>query len=115
MTPLRKHFIEDLNLKSLSPSTQKSYLTNVIALSKYFNKSPEDLESEDLRSYFVYLKMDKHYAANTIGQHVSAIRFIWETTLSRTWEFSELIKNKRPKKLPIVLSEEEVSTIIHTV
>ncbi len=115
MTPLRQRFIEDMCLQGLSPKTQKSYLLNVVVLSRHFNKSPKDLCTEDLRSYFVYLTKEKHFAPNTLGQHLYAIKFIWEKTLSREWELSSSIKKKRSLKLPVILSVEEVNKLINSI
>ncbi len=76
MTPLRQRFIEDMCLQGLSPRTQECYLLNVVSLSHYFNQSPEELCTEDLRSYFVYLTKEKQFTPNTFGQHLYAIKFI---------------------------------------
>lgn len=115
MTPLRQRFIEDMCLQGLAPKTQKSYLLNVVVLSRHFNKSPEELCTKDLRSYFVYLTKEKQFAPNTIGQHLGAIKFIWEKTLSREWELSTSIKKKRSLKLPVILSVEEVNKLINSI
>jgi integrase/recombinase XerD len=112
MTPLRQRFVDDMHLQGLSAPTQKSYLLNVVLLSRYFNKSPEDLCTEDLRSYLVYLRKEKKIAPSTFGQNIASIKFIWTKTLSRQWELSSSVKNKRPLKLPVVLSIEEVNKLL---
>ena len=109
MTPLRQRMSEDMQVRNLSPHTQNSYVQQVSLFARYFNKSPEELGPEDIRTYQVYLTNEKKLAPSSILIAVSALRFLYKVSLKRDWTFDEVIPApKKPQKLPIVLSPEEV-------
>lgn len=62
MTPLRQCYIEDMQLRGLSASTQEVYVSAIRRLAAYYGKSPDKLSDEELRQYFLYLKNDKQVA-----------------------------------------------------
>ncbi len=109
MTSLRQRMIEDMQLRNLSPNTQRSYVQHVSLFARYFGKSPEALGPEDIRSYQVHLTNERKLAPSTIIIAVSALRFLYKVTLRKKWIFEEMIPSpKQPEKLPVVLSPEEV-------
>jgi len=109
MTPLRQRMLEDMRLRNLSPHTQKSYVLQVAQFARYFKQSPEMLGPEDIRTYQLYLTNEKKLATGSITIAIAALRFLYNTTLCRDWPLDKLIPMpKRPKKLPIILSPEEV-------
>lgn len=109
MTPLRTRMTEDMQVRNLSPHTQTSYVQQVSLFARHFNKSPEELGPEDIRSYQVYLTNEKKLAPGSIVIAVSALRFLYKVTLHREWTFEEIIPApKKPQKLPVILSPEEV-------
>jgi integrase/recombinase XerD len=109
MTPLRRRMTEDMQVRNLSPHTQNSYVQQVSLFARHFSKSPEVLGPEEIRSYQVYLTNEKKLAPGSILIAVAALRFLYKVTLHKDWSLEEIIPApKKPQKLPIVLSPEEV-------
>ena len=109
MTALRNRMIEDMKIRNLALNTQTSYLLQVSQFARYFGKSPESLDREDIRAYQLYLTQDKKLSPKSITIAVSALRFLYKVTLHREWKLEDIIPApKAPQKLPIILSPEEV-------
>jgi site-specific recombinase XerD len=107
--------LEDMQLRDLSESTQVAYIRSVRQLAEYYAKSPDEVSEEELRYYFLYLKNTKQVSASTFTVILSAIRFFYRYTLKRTCPELELIQPAREKKLPVVLSRDEVHRILNCV
>jgi len=112
MTQLRQRMIEDLQLRGFAPKTQEAYLRAVRQLAEHFKKSPEDLTEEDLRQYFLHLKNVRQASRSTCTQALCGIKFFFEHTLRRDWKTFELVRPPKEKKLPVVLSQEEVGRVL---
>ena len=112
MTPLRRRMIEDMRVRNLSPNTQRLYIDGVARFARYFGKSPELLGPEDVRTYQVYLIHQKHASSSALQQAVCALRFLYRNTLGKEWALPYIPVPKREKKLPVVLSQEEVSRFL---
>src|SRR5579862_9837527 len=109
MTALRKRLTDDLQVRNLSPETQASYVQRVSQFARHFGKSPELLGPEQIRSYQVYLMNDRKLGPSSLIVAAAALRFVYKVTLHREWSVEDCIPvPKRPQKLPIVLSPEEV-------
>src|SRR6202140_3246361 len=116
MTSLRTRMTEDMQVRNLALNTQESYLQQVSSFARYFNKSPELLGPEDIRTYQVYLTNEKKLAPGSIVIAVSALRFLYKTSLKKDWSFEDVIPTaKKPQKLPVVLSPEEVLQFLTSV
>lgn len=109
MTRLRKRMIEDMQIRHLSPNTQLSYLQQVSLFARHFDRSPHLLGQEEIRRYQLYLTNEKKLAPGSVHIAVAALRFLYKITLKEEWNLSEVIPlPKKPQKLPVVLSPEEV-------
>src|SRR5918995_338086 len=109
MTPLRERMTEDMQVRNLALNTQMSYVQQVSLFARHFDKSPEALGPEDIRAYQVYLTNERKLAPGSILIAVSALRFLYKVSLKKDWTFEDVIPApKKPQKLPIVLSPEEV-------
>jgi len=109
MTILRQRVTEDMQIRNLSPCTQATYLQQITQFACYFGKSPDLLGLEDIRTYLIYLTNERKLAPSSIHIAVGALRFLYKVTLKREWTFEEALPlPKKPQKLPIVLSPEEV-------
>jgi integrase/recombinase XerD len=109
MTALRQRMTEDMQVRNLALSTQTSYVQQVSLFARQFNKSPEVLGPEEIRAYQVYLTNEKKLAPGSVLIAVAALRFLYKVSLKREWPFDEVIPApKKPQKLPVVLSPEEV-------
>jgi integrase/recombinase XerD len=112
MTPLRKRMIEDMQLKGYAPATQGAYLLAVKKLARHYGKSPAEVSEGELRDYFLYLAHVERCARNTLKIAISAIKFLFAVTLQKSWPVLGLIRARKEKKLPVVLSRSEVRTIL---
>ena len=104
-----------MELKGLSPRTQKTYLFCVRHFVAYFGRSPEELGTEDIRTYLHHLISERQVSASSVNQHYSALKFLYETTLGLAWEATQIPRTKRPKKLPVILSQDEVRGLLASV
>ena len=114
MSPLRRRMIEDMTVRNLSPATQRSYVHAVAKFSRYFGCSPDRLDLEDVRAFQVHLVANGiSWAA--LNQTVCALRFFYGVTLGHG-EIPERIPYARePRKLPVVLSADEVVRFLEAV
>lgn len=109
MTSLRQRMIEDMQIRNLAVHTQNTYVIQVSMFARHFSRSPELLGPEEIRTYQVYLTNEKKLATSSILIAISALRFLYKVTLKKDWTFADIIPApKKPQKLPIVLSPEEV-------
>lgn len=112
MHPLRKRFIEDLQLGGKSERTQHAYVGAVRQLAEHYHKSPDKITEEELRDYFLYVKNVKKSSLSTITIALCAIKFFFEKTLKADWTTLAFVRPQKEKKLPVVLSTEEVRQIL---
>ena len=112
MTPLRQRMLEDLQLAGFSPKTIKSYLYTVTVLGKHFTRSPDLLTDEEVRQFFLHLINERKLSASSITIYLCGIKFFFETTLHKKLNILGLIRPRPSKKLPVVLSQDEVRTIL---
>jgi site-specific recombinase XerD len=112
MSALRQKMLEDMQLRGLSVRTQEAYVQAVNQLAKYFHKPPDQIEEEELRQYFLYLKNVKHVSRSTQTIALCGIKFFYGHTLERTWHTLELVRPARENKLPVVLSVQEVQRLL---
>ena len=116
MSPLRRRMIEDMQIRNLSPHTQRAYVEQVVRFARHFRKSPEHLGPAEIRTYLLYLAQEKHLAASSIIVAVSALRFFYTVTLKRSWIVKDDIPTGRQaRKLPVVMSQEEVARFLAAV
>jgi site-specific recombinase XerD len=101
--------LEDMQVRNLSPHTQRAYIENVARFARHFGRSPADLGPDEIRTYQVYLTCERKLAPSSLGIAVCALRFLYKVTLKQPWSFDDLIPApKKPRRLPVVLSPDEV-------
>ena len=100
--------IEDMELENKPASTRKAYTRNVAALAKFYGKSPDLLDREQIRDYLVYLVRKKKCAGSTYRQVLASIRYLYRKTLGRDWLVPGIQQTRVEKKLPVVMSMNEV-------
>lgn len=115
MTELRKHMIEDMQLRGLSARTQEHYVRVVADLARYYHRSPNQLNDQDLRKYFLYLTNEKKLSRSSTTIALCGIKFFYETTLHQQWSTLELVRPAPEYTLPVVLSRDEVRRILGAV
>jgi len=104
--------IEDMQLRGFAARTQEAYLLAVRQLARHYHKSPDQINEEELRQYFLFLKNEKHVARATCTIALCGIKFLFERTLGREWKTFEFLRPAKEKKLPVVLSRAEVRSIL---
>jgi integrase/recombinase XerD len=105
--------LEELQRGNYSPATTRGYILAVKQFAEHFGKSPEQLGAEEVRRFQLYLLKDKKLAPGTVEIRMSALRFLYKKTLKRRdLAYDDLIFPKTPRKLPVVLSPEEVTRLI---
>lgn len=111
-TPLRQRMVEDMQLRGLAEKTQDAYVRAVRQLAEYYHKAPDRISEEELRHYFLYLMNEKDVSRSGLVIARSGIKFLYEQTLKRSWPTLDFIRLPREKKLPVVLSIEEVRRVL---
>ena len=112
VTPLRQRMIDDMQLYHFSVRTQDSYQRAVEGLARYYSKSPDLLDEEQIRQYFVYLTRERRLARKTITIALCGIKFFYEKTLRRDWSLTGVPVPKREKTVPVVLTRAQVNAIL---
>ena len=112
MSQLRQRMMEDMQLRGFSARTQECYVAAVRQLAEHYHRAPDQLAEEDLRQYFLYLANEKRVARATATIALCGIKFFYEKTLGKQWTTLQCVRPPREKKLPVVLSREEVRRIL---
>src|SRR6516165_7111480 len=112
MTQLRKTMLEELQRRHYSDRTAKTYIRIVRDFAAYFHQPPDQLGPEHIRQYQAYLFQSKNLSPATVSQYVSALRFLFVKTLRRHFLTEHIPFPKSPRRLPVVLSVEEVTRLI---
>jgi integrase/recombinase XerD len=113
MTPLRQRMLEELQRRNYSPSTFRGYILAVKQFADYFDESPDKLGTEEVRRFQLYLLKEKKLEPSTVKIRLSALRFLYKKTLKRRdLDIDDVPFPKVPKKLPVVLSHDEVTRLI---
>ena len=108
MTPLREKMISDMQLYRLASTTQDCYLRSVRGLAKYFNKSPDKIDEDELKEYILYLVNERGLKWSSINIITAGLRFFYTKTLKRKDLALSIPIKKTPSRLPVVLSPEEL-------
>jgi integrase/recombinase XerD len=111
MTPLRQRFLDDLRLRNYSPRTLETYVACVAKFARHFNRSPELLGAEEIRAFQLHL-LEQKVSWCQFNQIVSALRFLYGVTLGQSEQIPMIPYGKKPKRLPCVLSPEEVLRLL---
>ena len=111
ISPLRHRMIEDMSLRHFGEKTQKDYIRAVKNLTIFLGRSPDTASNEDLRLFQLHLAKNR-VGAPTINSTVSALRFFFTVTLDRADAVRHLTFVHEPRKLPVVLSPEEVARFL---
>lgn len=108
VTPLRQRMLEDMKLRNYSPGTQERYLRAVAGLAKHFGRSPDQISPEQVRGYLLYLVQERGIGWSFYKQTRCGLQFFFRVTLGREGALSQIPCARSPKRLPVVLSQEEL-------
>jgi len=115
MTPLRQRMIHDLQLRGYSDRTVEAYTRAVRQLAQFYHASPDTLTEEQVRQYLIRLTTVQKVARGTHTIALCGIKFFFEQTLGQQWTVLDVARPKGEKKLPVVLSREEVWRVLGAV
>ena len=111
ISPLRQRMIDDMTMRRLGAKTQTSYLRHISELNKFLGYSPHKASAEDLRRYQSHL-VKSGMATGSINARLSGLRFFFEVTLDDANRLKRIKRVNQPRKLPEILSVEEVTQLI---
>jgi integrase/recombinase XerD len=111
MSPLRQRMIEDMTIRKFAPKTQRDYVQRVKNFAAFLGRSPDTASFEDVRRYQLHLA-ESGVGVPTINQTVSTLRFFFKVTLKRHEIVEHTHSVHEPRKLPVVLSPEEVARLL---
>jgi integrase/recombinase XerD len=110
-TALRERMKEDLRLRNYSKHSEELYLFHVRRFAEFCRRPPAECGLEDVRKYLLNL-LDRKTNQSTYKQAVAALRFLFKYTLNREWVKEKIVYPRKPFRLPVVLTEEEVREIL---
>ena len=111
VSPLRQRMIEDMRMRKLAPKTQSHYLRAVRDFARFLRHSPDVATVDDLRRYQLYL-VDQGTLPGTLNAAITGLKFFFDITLDRGEVMAKMQPVYLPRKLPIILSVEEVTRLI---
>lgn len=112
MSKLREQMLREMRLRHYSPRTIELYIEALISISKYYNQSPADLTTEQIKAYLHYLIDTRKVSRGLVNQVISAIKLLWVGVLEREWKDMHIPRPRNTRDLPIVLSKDEVSRLL---
>ena len=112
MTHLRRVMLEELQRRNYAKTTVEYYIRAVEQFAKHFNRPPDQLNQDHLRTYQAYLLRERKLEPRTVKLHVSALRFFFVKTLKRRYLLDDTPYPKVPRRLPTVLTVQEVQRLI---
>ena len=115
MTPLRKKMIAEMQLRRFSENTQESYLRSVTELAKHYHKSPDSINTEQLKEYVLFLTNEKNLSWSSINTITAGIRFLFGQTLQRKDISLAIPPRKTPRRLPEIFGPGELIRLFDSV
>jgi site-specific recombinase XerD len=112
ISPLRQRLIDDMTLRRFSQETQRNYIRDVGRFASFLGRSPDTATADDLRRFQVFQQEDS-VPVPTLNSIVSALRFFFTHTLDRPDLARRLVRLSHPRKLPMVLSRDEVARLLN--
>jgi site-specific recombinase XerD len=104
--------LEDLRIRNYAPTTVECYVRAVTEFARHFNKPPDQLGPEEIRSWQLFLLNEKRVKLSTYIQAVCGLRFFYRNTLNRKVDIERIPFPRREKRLPLILSKEEVKALL---
>jgi site-specific recombinase XerD len=111
MSELRNKMIIDMELRGFSLKTIKNYTNHVSNFAKFYNKSPELLDEKEIRDYLHYCITEKKLSEGTVNYINASLKFFYTKTLNKQWNIDNLARVKERRRLPVVLSPQEIKAI----
>jgi site-specific recombinase XerD len=107
--------IAAMQIRNFTANTQAAYLQQIVLLARYYHQSPEALGPQQIQAYQLYLTNERKLAPGSLCTIAAALRFLYRVTLKRDWALDDIPIPKKPLKLPVILSPEEVEHFLECV
>lgn len=111
ISPLRQRMIEDMSLRKLAPRTQSGYIRAIKNFTRFLGRPPDTATAEDLRRYQLHI-VERGISNITLNATITALRFFFVVTLDHGELMAKMSSVREPRKLPVILSREEVARLI---
>ena len=111
ISSLRQRLIDDMNMRRFSRETQRNYVRDVARFATFLGRPPDTATADDLRRFQVEQR-EAGVPVPTMNSIVSALRFFFTRTLDRPDLARKLVRLAHPRKLPVVLSRDEVARLL---
>ncbi|HWR86954.1 MAG TPA: tyrosine-type recombinase/integrase [Acidiferrobacterales bacterium] len=111
ISPLRQRMIDDMRMRKFGEKTQIDYVRSVRKFAQYLGRSPDTASVEELRNYQLHL-VDNGVSPSSLNSSISGLKFFFNITLDRPELVAKLQPVHMPRKLPVILSPEEVKRLI---
>ncbi len=112
MTKLRERMLQDMQLRGFSERTQECYVRAVRLLAQHYNKPPDQITEEELRLYFLHVKNILKWKRATMTISLCGIKFFFTQTLDKIWTTLDIVRPKPEKRLPVILTRDEISRVL---
>lgn len=112
MNPLRKRMVEEMQMRRFSDRTQGTYVHWVKQLTIWSGKPPDLVTEEEMRDFFLYLTNERKLSRSSVNQALCGLKFFTEKVLRKEWKYYNIPYARKEKKLPVVLSQEEVWLVL---
>lgn len=111
LSALRKRMLEDMRIRDLTVGTQTGYIRAVKRFTDYLGRAPDTATAEDLRLFQLHM-VEEGASTTTLNATVTGLRFFFEVTLSEPELLKKIIHVSQPRKLPVILSREEIAQLL---
>lgn len=111
LSPLRKRMLEDMRIRDLKVNTQTGYIRAVKRFTQYLGRSPDTATAEDLRLFQLRM-VEEGTSTITMNATVTGLKFFFDITLEKPELLKKITYVSQPRKLPVILSREEVSQLL---
>lgn len=115
MTELLQRFAQDLELRGFAERSVEAYVRAVKLMAEHYNKPPGQISEDELRQYFLYNKNIRKWSRTASTIAICGIKHFFTLTLQRDWTTIKLVRPPKEKKLPPILSRDEVRRILEHV
>ena len=115
MNIYKEKMMQDMKLRNFSTITQDCYRRHINCFEQFFDSKADSLDSEHIREFLTHAIDVRNLSTGYVNQAYSALRFFFETTLDTHWDIKHIPRAKKQKKLPVILSKEEILAIFKQV
>jgi integrase/recombinase XerD len=112
MTPLRQQMIDQMTVRGMAETTKRAYLQAVTGIAKYYRRSPDQLNEQQVQQYLLHLIQERRLAWSSCNVATNGLKFLYHVALDRHEVEFCIPQAKRPQRLPEILSREELERLL---